>query len=122
MQDLQKTIELLIGYLKGVWVKKRYIMICSWLVCPIGFVYVASMPDIYESSARVYVDTRSVLKPLLRGLALQTDPRQEVAMMVKTLLSRPNLEIIARESDLDITTSNAVKYTKINKGKQGKKN
>ena len=110
MQDLQKTIELLIGYLKGVWVKKRYIMICSWLVCPIGFVYVASMPDIYESSARVYVDTRSVLKPLLRGLALQTDPRQEVAMMVKTLLSRPNLEIIARESDLDITTSNAVQY------------
>ncbi|MFT6030825.1 MAG: polysaccharide chain length determinant protein (PEP-CTERM system associated) [Oleiphilaceae bacterium] len=110
MQDLQKTLELLIGYIKGVWVKKRYIMICTWLVCPVGFVYVASMPDVYESSARVYVDTRSVLQPLLRGLALQTDPRQEVAMMVKTLLSRPNLEIIARESDLDITTSNAVQY------------
>ncbi len=110
MQDLQKTLELFIGYLKGVWVKKRYIMICTWLICPVGFVYVASMPDIYKSSARVYVDTRSVLQPLLRGLALQTDPRQEVAMMVKTLLSRPNLEIIARESDLDITTSNAVQY------------
>ena len=110
MQDLQKTLELIIGYLKGVWVKKRYIMICTWLVCPVGFVYVASMPDVYESSARVYVDTRSVLQPLLRGLALQTDPRQEVAMMVQTLLSRPNLEIIARESDLDITTSNAVQY------------
>ncbi|PKG93028.1 XrtA system polysaccharide chain length determinant [Paraglaciecola sp. MB-3u-78] len=110
MQDLQKTLELLIDYIKGVWVKKRYIMICTWLICPLGFVYVASMPNVYESSARVYVDTRSVLQPLLRGLALQTDPRQEVAMMVQTLLSRPNIEIIARESDLDITASNAVQY------------
>lgn len=110
MQDLQKTLELFIGYITGIWVKKRYIMICTWLVCPLGFVYVASMPDVYESSARVYVDTRSVLQPLLRGLAIQTDPRKEVAMMVQTLLSRPNLEIIARESDLDIATSNAVEY------------
>jgi polysaccharide chain length determinant protein (PEP-CTERM system associated) len=110
MQDLQKTIELLIGYLKGVWVKKRHIMICTWLICPLGFVYVVSMPDVYESSARVYVDTRSVLEPLLRGLALQTDPSVEVAMMVKTLLSRPNLEIIARESDLDITTPDSEQY------------
>lgn len=110
MQDLQKTLELLIGYLKGVWVKKRYVMICTWLICPIGFVYVASLPDIYESEARVYVDTRSVLQPLLRGLALQTNPEQEIAMMVNTLLSRPNLEIIARQSDLDITTFNPTEY------------
>lgn len=103
MQDLQKTIELLLDYLKGVWVKKRYVMICTWLICPLGFAYVASMPDIYQSQARVYVDTRSVLQPLLRGLAIQTNPQQEISMMVKTLLSRPNLEIIARESDLDVT-------------------
>jgi len=103
MQDLQKTIELLIDYLKGVWVKKRYVMICSWLICPIGFAYVASMPDTYESQARIFVDTRSVLQPLLRGLAIQTDPQQEISMMVKTLLSRPNLEIIARGADLDVT-------------------
>ncbi|MFT2090378.1 XrtA system polysaccharide chain length determinant [Paraglaciecola sp. 2405UD69-4] len=110
MQDLQKTLELLLGYIKGVWVKKRYIIIFSWLICPVGFFYVASMPDVYESQARVYVDTRSVLQPLLRGLAIQTNPQQEIAMMVKTLLSRPNLEIIARESDLDITTSTPTQY------------
>ena len=106
MQDLQKTLELIIGYIKGVWVKKRYIMICSWLICPIGFGIVASQPDVYKSSARVYVDTRSVLAPMLRGLALQTNPQQEVAMMVRTLLTRPNLEIIARDADLDITAAN----------------
>jgi polysaccharide chain length determinant protein (PEP-CTERM system associated) len=110
MQDLQKTLELIFGYIKGVWVKKRYIMICTWLICPIGFGYVASMPDVYQSSAKVYVDTNSVLAPMLRGLALQTNPQQEVAMMVRTLLTRPNLEIIARNSDLDITTTNDDQY------------
>jgi polysaccharide chain length determinant protein (PEP-CTERM system associated) len=106
MQDLHKTLELIIGYLKGVWVKKRYIMICTWLICPIGFVKVASLPDTFESSARVYVDTRSVLAPMLRGLALQTNPEQELAMMVRSLLTRPNLEKIARDADLDVTTAN----------------
>jgi polysaccharide chain length determinant protein (PEP-CTERM system associated) len=106
MQDLHKTLELIIGYVKGVWVKKRYIMICTWLICPIGFVKVASEPDIYQSSARVYVDTRSVLAPMLRGLALQSNPQEEIAMMVRTLLTRPNLEIIARDADLDITAAN----------------
>jgi polysaccharide chain length determinant protein (PEP-CTERM system associated) len=110
MQDFQKTLELILGYLKGVWVKKRYVIICSWLICPIGFVYVASLPSVYESEAKVYVDTNSVLQPLLTGLAIQTDPRQEIAMMVQTLLSRPNLEIIARESDLDISVSTPSEY------------
>lgn len=110
MQDLQKTIELIFDYIKGVWIKKRYVMICSWLICPLGFLYVAAKPDVFESQARVYVDTRSVLQPLLRGLAIQTNPQQEIAMMVKTLLNRANLEAIARESDLDITAKNATEY------------
>jgi len=105
MQDIQKTLELIIGYIKGVWVKKRYVMICTWLICPIGFSYVSTEPDYYESSAKVFVDTRSVLAPMLRGLAIVNDSQQEVAMMVKMLLTRPKVEIIARNADLDITTT-----------------
>ncbi len=110
MQDFQKTFELLLNYIKGVWVKKRYIIICTWLICPLGFIYVASMPDVYQSSARVYVDTRSKLQPLLTGIAIQQDSRLEIRTNVKTLLSRPNVEIIARESDLDITAKTPVQY------------
>ena len=105
MQDLQQTLIQILDYVKGVWIKKRYVIISSWLICPIGFLYVASLPDVYSSKAQVFVDTRSVLQPLLRGLAIQTNPDQEIQMMAKTLLSRSNVEKIARESDLDITTS-----------------
>lgn len=110
MQDLQQTLTQILDYLKGIWIKKRYVMIFSWLICPIGFFYVASLPDQYSSKAQVFVDTRSVLQPLLRGLAIQTNPEQEIQMMAKTLLSRSNVEIIARESDLDITTQSEAEF------------
>ncbi|MDG6096186.1 chain-length determining protein [Alteromonas sp. ZYF713] len=113
MQELQQTIDMILDYIRGIWLKKRYVMLCSWLICPIGFGYVAMMPDVYKSEAVVFVDTRSMLQPLLSGLAIQTNPQQEIAMMAQTLLSRSNIEIIARESDLDITVNTAEGYTNL---------
>ncbi|WP_348680783.1 XrtA system polysaccharide chain length determinant [Alteromonas mediterranea] len=110
MQDLQQTLIQILDYVKGVWIKKRYVIVFSWLICPLGFLYVASLPDVYSSKAQVFVDTRSVLQPLLRGLAIQTNPDQEIQMMAKTLLSRSNVEKIARESDLDITTVSDLEF------------
>ncbi|WP_137166269.1 XrtA system polysaccharide chain length determinant [Salinimonas lutimaris] len=105
MQDLQPAIAQFFDLIKGIWIKKRIIIICSWVICPIGFFYVATLPNQYESSAKVFVDTGSPLQPVLSGMTIQSDPNEEIRMMAKTLLSRSNLETIARESDLDITTA-----------------
>ncbi|MCP3428484.1 XrtA system polysaccharide chain length determinant [Opacimonas viscosa] len=113
MQDLQQTINIALDYLRGIWIKKRFVIICTWIFCPIGFFYVASMPNVYESEAKVYVDTRSLLQPLLRGLALQTNPQTEIETMAKTLLSRSNVEEIARQADLDITATDDAAYTRL---------
>lgn len=113
MQDLQQTLNQILDYIKGIWIKKRYVMICSWLICPIGFAYVATLPDQYSSRAKVFVDTRSVLQPLLRGLAIQTDTNEEIRMMARTLLSRANVEKIARESDLDISVTSDAAFEKL---------
>jgi polysaccharide chain length determinant protein (PEP-CTERM system associated) len=110
MQDLQQTIQLVLDYVRGIWIRKRYLIICSWLICPLGFAYVANLPDVYESKAQVFVDTRSMLAPLLVGISIYTNPEQEVQMMAKTLLSRTNVEEIARESDLDITVTTDAEY------------
>jgi len=113
MQDLQQTINMVLDYIRGIWIKKRYVMICSWLICPIGFIYTMSLPDVYESEAQVFVDTRSMLQPLLAGLTIRTNPEQEIQMMAKTLKSRSNIETIARESDLDITVTTDEDYNRL---------
>ncbi|WP_432460880.1 XrtA system polysaccharide chain length determinant [Agarivorans sp. QJM3NY_25] len=110
---MQEFIEDFLQYLRGVWLKRRYIIIALWLLCPIGWIVVTLLPNQYTAEARVYADTRSLLQPLLKGLALQTDPAQELQMMVKTLLSRSNLEKIVRASDADLRVNNKLEYEEL---------
>jgi len=107
---MQDIFEEIIDYLKGIWLKRRYIIIATWLICPLGWYFVASMPNIYKSEARVYVDTQSLLRPLLRGLTVETNPNTQIRLMIKTLLSRPNLERISRMTDLDVQANNSEEY------------
>ncbi|WNO60700.1 XrtA system polysaccharide chain length determinant [Rheinheimera sp. MMS21-TC3] len=102
MKELQQAIELLYTYLQGVWLRRRYIVITAWLFCPLGWLYVYNMPPTFEASAKLYVETSTVLEPLLRGLTLTKNSSDEIKLIARTLLSRPNLEKIARATDLDI--------------------
>ncbi len=110
---MQEVLQEIIDYLKGIWIKRRYIIIATWLICPIGWYMVASMPDVYQSNARVYVDTQSLLRPLLRGAIVETNPNTQIRLMVRTLLGRDNLERISRMTDLDVQASNSKEYEAI---------
>ena len=67
-----------------------------------GIAAVDQIKDRYRAETKVYIDTSSVLKPLLKGLAIQTDFNSIVRLMIGKLLSRPNLERAARLMDMDI--------------------
>jgi hypothetical protein len=74
----------------------------AWVVGIGGVIFLFSMPNQYEASTRIYVDTQSVLKPLMSGLAVQPNIDQQVSMLSRTLLSRPNVEKLVRMADLDL--------------------
>jgi len=110
MKELNLAIEMLLIYLQGVWLRRRYIVITAWLVCPIGWLMVFNMPPTYEATTKLYVETRSILAPALRGLTIGTNPDEEIQLMARTLLSRPNLEKIAMATDLDVSVSDRQSY------------
>ena len=91
-----------LDYLRGMWRRRLVGIAASWLVALSGLVALAVAPDKYEASARVFVDTQSVLKPLMSGLAVQPNVEQQVRMLSRTLLSRPNLDKLIRMADLDL--------------------
>jgi polysaccharide chain length determinant protein (PEP-CTERM system associated) len=93
--------KLIFFYLQGIWRRKWVAAGICWLVCLIGWPTVFRIPNTYESSARVYVDVDSLLTPLLRGIAVETNPLQQLDYMQRTLLSRPNLEQVIHLADLD---------------------
>jgi polysaccharide chain length determinant protein (PEP-CTERM system associated) len=81
---------------RAIW-RRRWLAIgVMWCVGLAGLAVVWLVPNRYQASARVYVDTQTVLKPLMQGLAFQPDTDQQVRMLAKTLVSRPNVEHILK--------------------------
>jgi len=99
---MEELISQLRFAMKGIWKHRWYAMAVMWLVAIFGWVKVATLPDDYQATARVFVDTQSILKPLLAGMTSVPNVEQQVAIMSRTLLSRPNVERVMRMVDLDI--------------------
>ena len=76
----------------GVWRRRWMALAVAWPLALIGAGVVAVIPERFEATARVFVDTQTVLKPLMKDLAFQPDIDQQVSMLARTLISRPNVE------------------------------
>ncbi|NYE60098.1 polysaccharide chain length determinant protein (PEP-CTERM system associated) [Duganella sp. 1224] len=100
---MEELISQLMSSLKGIWKYRWYAVSIAWLVAALGWTKVAMLPDDYQTTARVFVDTQSILKPLLAGMTSMPNIEQQVAIMSRTLLSRPNIERVMRMVDLDIS-------------------
>ena len=117
---MQEILEQIIGYLKGVWNKRWYAMLVAWIVCLAGWAFVFQIPDQFQSTGKLYIDTQSLLRPLLRGLAIETNVGQQIRLMVKTLLTRPNVIKIINIADLDHYVEGDDEMERLIKSLQGK--
>lgn len=102
---MEQTLELALNYARAAWRRRWLGMIVAWLVCVLGWAGVHFMPNIYQSSARIYVDTDAVLTPLLKGLAVDVNADQQVAILQRTLLSKPNLQTLISKTDLGLVAT-----------------
>jgi polysaccharide chain length determinant protein (PEP-CTERM system associated) len=89
-----------LGVLRAVWRRRWLAVSVAWATAIVGIAAVSVIPDRYEASARIYVDTQTVLKPLMQGLAFQPDTDQQLRMLARTIVSRPNIEeLLKRQAD-----------------------
>ncbi|MDH3431630.1 MAG: chain-length determining protein [Gammaproteobacteria bacterium] len=100
--DLQEIITEILNHLRGMWRYRWQVVIVAWLVAIPGWFFVYKMPDVYEASAKVSVDTNSLLPALTQGLTASENLVDEVDLVSKAMLTRPNLAKVARETDLDL--------------------
>lgn len=104
---MSEIITQVLIFARSAWRRRRYAVLVAWLVCTLGWIGVASLPDVYKSSAVVYVDTDNILKPLLKGLAVETQSEGKVALMQSTWISQPNLMRVIRQTDLDLSVNSS---------------
>jgi polysaccharide chain length determinant protein (PEP-CTERM system associated) len=99
---MQQQVEAILSELTGLWRFRWLAVAVAWVIALGGWMYVLSMPNTYEATARVYVDASSALRPLLEGLTVETNVDAQLQFVRQTLLSRPQLERVARVTDLDL--------------------
>jgi len=100
--SIQEIIAEVFEHLRGMWRYRWWAAGVAWLIALVGWFHVYSMPDEYAASAKVYVDTKSLMGPVFEGLALTDNVGAQVEAVSRALLTRPNLESVARETDLDL--------------------
>ena len=104
---MQEAIRQLRFFLKGMWRRRWIGLIASWCVAILGAIAVFLMPSQYESNARIYVDTSSLIGEVLGPMAIAGDVERQVRVIQQTLLSRPNVRQVARVTDMDLEVQTA---------------
>src|ERR1700712_1298446 len=102
MESLRVLLQ---HYVKSAWRRRWAGVAAAWLICGAGWAVVYSMPNQYESSARMFVDADAVLTPLLRGLAADNSALTQLDILQRTLLSGPNIEKLINKTDLDLSVN-----------------
>lgn len=91
-----------------MWRRRWAGLAVAWLVALVAGVALWRTPDRYEAMARVYVDTQTVLKPLMAGLTVQPNIDEQIGMLARTIIARPNIEKIMHDQNMDIAATSQI--------------
>jgi polysaccharide chain length determinant protein (PEP-CTERM system associated) len=102
-------------HLAAAWRRKWWATAAVWVTCVLGWLYLAYIPDQFESSARMYVDSDAILVPLLKGIAIDTGSVNQADLMQKTLLSPSNVDKLIEMTALSSRVKTAEQRERLNR-------
>lgn len=90
--------------LHQVWTRRWLALAVAWGLCLVGWLAIALVPNSYESKARVFAQTQSILP---QQVGITPAERQTDLMRVKQMLTATeNLEKVVRRTDLNLLVGN----------------
>src|ERR1044072_8095474 len=101
---MNQLVEHLAEELRSAWRFRWIAFGVAGAVAVLGWLVVFALPDRYESSARVFVDTRTALKPVIKDLSIEQDVNAQLNYVRQSLLAGPQLRKIAEQSGVLLPT------------------
>jgi polysaccharide chain length determinant protein (PEP-CTERM system associated) len=92
------ALDYVFDEVRGAWRFRWIALAVSTAVAVAAWALVFALPDRYAAEARVFVDTRTALKPALQGLTTDQNVDAQINYVRQSLLEGPQLEKIARET------------------------
>jgi polysaccharide chain length determinant protein (PEP-CTERM system associated) len=97
---MKQTLEFILEQLRGVW-RFRWIGIgVAWAICLLGWIGILFVPDRYQASARVFVDTQTALSAATRDITVDPSIDSQIQRVRQALLGGPQLVKVANEAHL----------------------
>src|ERR1700722_18359232 len=93
---MKQELDRLLEEVRSAWRFRWMALAAAAAVAVIGWIIVFALPDRYEADARVFVDTRTALKPALQGLTTDQNVDAQINYVRQSLLEGPQLEQIAK--------------------------
>src|ERR1700704_4777838 len=97
---MKEQLELILEFIRGAWRFRHQALLVAFGIAIPGWLYVMTLPNVWQCEARVYVDTDALLKPLLTGLAVDTNTSNRANLMSTLMLSEGRLRKLVAETGL----------------------
>jgi polysaccharide chain length determinant protein (PEP-CTERM system associated) len=95
---MKQELDRVLDEVRSAWRFRWVGLIAAFVVAIVGWGVVFALPDQFAADARVFVDTRTALKPALQGLTTDQNVDAEINYVRQSLLEGPQLETIAKEA------------------------
>jgi uncharacterized protein involved in exopolysaccharide biosynthesis len=97
---MNAAIARIVDQFRGIWRFRWIAVAIAWCVCLIAWPLIFLWPDTFEASARVFVDARTALSEVTRGISVETNVDTQLMRVRQALLGGPQLQRVARETGL----------------------
>lgn len=81
-----------LSILYGIWRNRKVALLVAWAVSIGGWLFIAQIPNQFESKARLHFETDTVLTPLMSDLTVNNNIYDQIFSMRETLLGLENIE------------------------------
>ena len=85
---------------RGIWRFRRIAIIVAWCVALALWTVVFIIPNTYEGSAKIYVDTGTTLSQATKGISLEDNVVEQIERVSAALLGTPQLRKVASDTNL----------------------
>lgn len=97
---MQALLQQILDHVRGVWRFRWVALGTAWGVSLIGFAIILVMPNTFQASGKIFVDTRTTLGEVTRGIAVESTVESQIVRVRQALLGVPQLTRVAEETGL----------------------
>lgn len=86
--------------LRGIWRFRWPALIVAWCVAVLAWTVVFLIPNTYQASAQIFVDTGTTLSQATKGISLSDNVDDQIERVTSAILGTPQLEKVANQTNL----------------------